>query len=137
MICWTSLTPASVNAAASIRCCGSLARGRTLGCAGSVLAEEPEQLGRVDDGVVAPAVVHEDVHLASRAGQLGQLRHPLVELPFLVPVAEALGGARDAGLPRLGVAPVEADDGELRRRRHDGWHRRLEALWLVDAHERQ
>src|SRR5207249_3858573 len=99
------------------------------------LREEGSELGGVDDRVVAIAVVHEHVDLARRAGQVVDLGHPLAQLRFAVPVAEAFRRGRGAPFPRLRVAAVHAHDAQLAGGRHDGRHRRGETLRLVDAHE--
>src|SRR5690242_16118467 len=86
------------------RACSVAQRGRRDG----VLAEQVEQVGAVALGLVAPAVVHDDVRLGGLARQLGQLRRPGAQLLRGVVVVELL---LDAAAGPLLAVPVEAHDG--------------------------
>src|SRR5437764_9579804 len=100
-------------------------------------AQQPGDLGRVVDGVVAVAVVHEDVDLLGRARQLLDAGEPLLELRRLVAVPEPVRRAGHVGRPRLGVAAVEADDGQIGGHGDHRRQGRVEALRLVDADVRE
>src|SRR5512142_1000411 len=85
-----------------------------------LLRQHRRELGGVADGLVAVAVVHEEVHLVRFLAQLLDLRHPARELALRIEVVEAFGGREPGLLPVLLVAPVETDDRERRRHLRDG-----------------
>src|SRR5437867_3785881 len=78
------------------------------------LEQQLGELAGVRRAVVGVAVVEEQVRLFRLLGDLAHPGDPLLELVLVVQIAEALGRGEALLLPRLGVAPVEAHDGEIR-----------------------
>src|SRR5918999_5208141 len=72
-------------------------------------------------GRAAVVVVEESERLLGLAGELLQRLHPLAQLLVRVQVVEPLGGAAASDVPRVGVAPVEADVGHRARNGQPGW----------------
>src|SRR3989440_11318620 len=108
--------------------------GNPFGAKGPELssAEELAQVLGVAHRVVRVAVVEDRVHLAGLFPHVTQVGDPGLELARLVEIAEFLRGADPLLLPRVPVAPVEANHPQRRRYRHDGRHAGDKALRLID-----
>src|SRR5712664_2591915 len=91
------------------------------------LTEQLLQHERVAHRIVAVVVVERDVDLSRLVGRLLDLRHQLAQLGLAVEVIVLLahGGLLAAELahPALGVAPVQAEDGDGPRHLRDARHR--------------
>ena len=77
------------------------------------VVEQGGDLARVRRAVVAEAVVHEHERLARLGRRLAHTRDPAPQLVAIVEVAETLGWADAPGFPRVGIATVEAHDGQV------------------------
>src|SRR5207249_11088821 len=82
------------------------------------LLQELVQVGRVTDGVVGVAVVHDGVHLAGLRRHIAELGHPGLQLAGLVEIAEFFRGADPFFFPGLPIASVAAHHAEGRGHRH-------------------